>query len=83
LLIISVNKYLTKNLRKKRHILLMVSEVSVHHGGEDIAEQLTSLHTGRRANRNGPGQDITPKNMLPVIYFFQPGLTFHSSTNSQ
>jgi hypothetical protein len=38
-----VNKYLTKNLRKKRHILLMVSEVSVHHGGEDIVGEKSGV----------------------------------------
>jgi hypothetical protein len=68
--------------RQERFILLMVSEVSVHHGGE--GGQGSSHHGGEEAewihNRKEPEQDIVPKATLPLTYFLQPRPAFHSST---
>jgi hypothetical protein len=56
---VTVTKIPERNKRRKDLFWLMVSEVSVHHGGEGMVEQGSSRHGGQeaeRVTRRGQGQ---------------------------
>jgi hypothetical protein len=61
-------------LKRRKYLFgLMVSDGSVHHGGEGMAEQLTSWWTGSTAERQERARHKTLK--TPVACFFLLGLT--------
>jgi hypothetical protein len=59
----------------KRFVLLMVSEVSVHYGGKNVTEQLTTQWPGKREREKGREGERMPVLvdfiLLPLL--FHPG----------